>query len=42
MKGSQTKERLLQIGLDQMSVHGLSGLMLGQLDSASGLSKRLV
>jgi AcrR family transcriptional regulator len=39
MKGSETKERLLQIGLDQMSVHGLGGLTLGQLATASGLSK---
>jgi AcrR family transcriptional regulator len=39
MKGNETKGRLLQIGLDQMSVHGLSGLSLGQLATASGLSK---
>lgn len=39
MKGTDTKERLLRIGLDQMSVGGLSGVTLGQLASASGLSK---
>jgi AcrR family transcriptional regulator len=39
MKASQTKERLLQIGLDQMSVHGVAGVTLGQLATASGLSK---
>jgi AcrR family transcriptional regulator len=39
MKGNDTKERLLQIGLDQLSIHGLSGLTLGQLAAASGLSK---
>jgi AcrR family transcriptional regulator len=39
MKGSDTKERLLHIGLDQTSVHGLAGVTLGQLASASGLSK---
>jgi AcrR family transcriptional regulator len=39
MKGSETKERLLQIGLDEMSVHGLAGVTLGQLATKSGLSK---
>jgi AcrR family transcriptional regulator len=39
MKAIKTKGRLLQIGLDQMSVHGLSGMSLGQLATASGLSK---
>lgn len=39
MKGNDTKERLLRVGLDQMSVNGLSGVTLGQLASASGLSK---
>lgn len=39
MKGNDTKERLLRIGLDQMSVQGVAGVTLGQLASASGLSK---
>lgn len=39
MKGNQTKDRLLRIGLDQMSVAGLSGVTVGQLATASGLSK---
>ena len=39
MKGNRTKARLLRIGLDQMSVFGLSGVTLGQLAEASGLSK---
>lgn len=39
MKGNDTKERLLRIGLDQMSVQGLAGVTLGRLASASGLSK---
>lgn len=39
MKGNDTKQRLLRIGIDQMSVGGLSGVTLGQLASASGLSK---
>jgi AcrR family transcriptional regulator len=39
MKGSDTKERLLQIGLDQMSVQGLAGVTLGQLATAAGISK---
>jgi AcrR family transcriptional regulator len=39
MKGSETKERLLRVGLDQTSVHGLAGVTLGQLASASGMSK---
>lgn len=30
---------LLRVGLDQMSVHGVSGVTLGQLASASGISK---
>ncbi|MBZ9772395.1 TetR/AcrR family transcriptional regulator [Mesorhizobium sp. CO1-1-8] len=39
MKGSRTKERLLRVGLDQVSVFGLSAVTLGQLADASGLSK---
>ncbi len=39
MKGTQTKDRLLRAGLDQLSVNGLSGITLGQLASATGLSK---
>ncbi len=39
MKGNDTKERLLRIGLDQMSVQGVAGVTLGRLASASGLSK---
>ncbi|WP_428697773.1 TetR/AcrR family transcriptional regulator [Stappia sp.] len=39
MKSSETKQKLLTIGLDQVSVRGLSGVTLGQLASASGLSK---
>jgi AcrR family transcriptional regulator len=39
MKGSRTKARLLRIGLNQVSVSGLSGVTLGQLADASGLSK---
>ncbi|MET4897088.1 TetR/AcrR family transcriptional regulator [Sphingomonadaceae bacterium jetA1] len=39
MKGNTTKQRLLQIGLDQMSVHGVGGVTLGQLATASGISK---
>jgi AcrR family transcriptional regulator len=39
MKGNETRERLLRIGMDQTSVHGLAGVTLGQLASASGLSK---
>ena len=39
MKGSETKERLLRVGLDQTSVHGLTGVTLGQLASATGMSK---
>lgn len=39
MKGNDTKQRLLRIGIDQMSVGGLSGVTLGQLAAASGLSK---
>jgi AcrR family transcriptional regulator len=39
MKGGETKERLLAAGLEQTSVHGLSGVTLGQLASATGLSK---
>lgn len=39
MKGIRTKEKLLRIGLDQVSVEGISGITLGQLATASGLSK---
>jgi AcrR family transcriptional regulator len=39
MKGNTTKERLLGIGLDQVSIGGLAGLTLGRLADASGLSK---
>lgn len=39
MKGRRTKDQLLLIGLDQVSVFGLSGVTLGRLAEASGLSK---
>ena len=39
MKSSQTKQRLLQTGLDLISVHGLDGVTLGQLATVSGMSK---
>lgn len=39
MKSSPTRQRLLQIGLDLMSVHGVDGVTLGQLATASGMSK---
>lgn len=39
MKGSQTKQRLLETGLDLMSVYGVSGVTLGQLAAASSMSK---
>ena len=39
MKGSQTRDRLLDIGLRELSVHGLEGGTLGSLARASGLSK---
>ena len=39
MKQGETKQRLLQVGLDQMSVHGIEGVTLGRLASAAGLSK---
>lgn len=39
MKGHGTKERLLRVGLDQLSVLGLAGVTVGQLADASGLSK---
>jgi AcrR family transcriptional regulator len=39
MKGSDTRDRLLRAGLDLMSVSGLSGITLGQLAAATGLSK---
>ncbi len=39
MKGINSKQRLLQIGIDLMSVHGVSGVTLGQLATASGMSK---
>lgn len=39
MKANATKDRLLKIGVDQMSSRGLSGVTIGQLAEASGLSK---
>lgn len=39
MKAQDTKTRLLQVGVDQLSSAGLSGVTLGQLASAAGLSK---
>lgn len=39
MKGKNTKDRLLKVALNEVSVAGLSGLTLGQLAGASGLSK---
>jgi len=39
MKGHETKERVLQLGIDQVSMAGLSALTLGQLAEESGLSK---
>ncbi len=39
MKAIQTKQRLLQVGLNQVSVNGISGITLGRLASESGLSK---
>jgi len=39
LKGTDTKERLLRIGLDQASVRGLLGVTIGQLADASGMSK---
>jgi len=39
MKAQNTKARLLQLGVNQLSVAGLSGVTLGQLASAASLSK---
>lgn len=39
MKGNDTRDKLLRVAVDQTSVHGLAGVTLGQLASASGLSK---
>ncbi|MEM5500307.1 TetR/AcrR family transcriptional regulator [Ahrensia kielensis] len=39
MKAQDTKMRLLQIGVDQLSLVGLAGVSVGQLANASGLSK---
>ena len=39
MKAQDTKTRLLQVGVDQLSSAGLSGVTLGQLATAAGLSK---
>lgn len=39
MKGLKTKNRLIEIALDQTSVDGLNGVTLGQLAADSGLSK---
>ncbi len=39
MKGLKTKQRLLQTGLDLMSVHGVGGVTLGQLATATSMSK---
>ena len=38
-KGNATRDRLLKLGLDAISVEGLSGLTLGSLASAAGMSK---
>lgn len=39
MKANRTRQKLLQVGLNQVSVNGISGITLGQLASESGLSK---
>jgi len=39
MKRSDTKAKLVDVGLDQVSASGLSGVTLGQLASATGMSK---
>lgn len=39
MKAVRTRERLLDIGVRELSVHGLEGVTLGSLAQASGLSK---
>ena len=39
MKGESTKARLLEAGLDMLSQDGLSGLSLGRVAEAAGLSK---
>lgn len=39
MKRTETRNRLLRVGLDQMSVNGISGVTLGQLADGAGLSK---
>jgi len=39
MRASLTRERLLDVGLRELSVHGLEGVTLGSLARASGLSK---
>ena len=39
MRASRTRDRLLDVGLRELSVHGLEGVTLGSLARASGLSK---
>jgi AcrR family transcriptional regulator len=39
MKGKATKTRLLEAGLDMLSQDGLSGLSIGRVAEAAGLSK---
>ncbi|HEX3971936.1 MAG TPA: TetR family transcriptional regulator [Stellaceae bacterium] len=39
MTGKDTKARLLEAGLDMLSQYGLSGLSLGRVAEATGLSK---
>lgn len=39
MKRADTRTRLIDVGLDQVSASGLSGVTLGQLASATGMSK---
>jgi Transcriptional regulator len=39
MKANRTKEKLLQIGVNQASINGISGITLGTLASESGMSK---
>jgi AcrR family transcriptional regulator len=38
-KGSATRSRLLGVGLDRLSVEGLSGVTIGTLASEAGISK---
>lgn len=39
MKANRTKEKLLQVGVSQASVNGISGITIGTLASESGISK---